>query len=316
MIALGFDTSCYTTSIALCDDETLIGDARRMLPVEEGELGLRQSEALFHHNRHMPELMEQLAETIQKNTVGIIACSATPRPVEGSYMPVFLSGEQTARILAATLGVECLRVSHQEGHVRAAVWSAGFDDREPFLALHLSGGTTEILMVRKAGIRYEVELLGGTKDISAGMLLDRTGVMLGFPFPAGKYIDQLAIEQEKPETLFPVSVRDTWLNFSGLENKAQQALSAGNSQGVIAWNVLDAVSRSLAKAVAAAVRETGCRRVLFSGGVAASLFLRNSLKSNKLLKGINVVFAENRYSVDNAVGVALMGIDYMKRGVL
>ncbi len=307
---LGIDTSCYTTSLAVVSEETLLGDVREMLPVPEGTRGLRQSDGFYHHHRQLPLLLEQLAEnTTEFRNLSAIAYSAAPRPVKDSYMPVFTAGEDFAKTLGTAFNIPLIPLTHQEGHIRAAAWGAGFDEAEPFLALHLSGGTTEILRVDLQDTRYQIEILGGTRDISAGMLLDRAGVMMGYPFPAGKHLDLAAVESQCDDPLFPVSVKDGWINFSGLENTAKRHFEAFTSPAEVSAGLLSAVTRSIAKALLTAVESTGIERILFSGGVSSSRYLRESLAGNKKLSKLSISFAPGQYSVDNAVGIALMGAE-------
>ena len=187
MRALGIDTSNYTTSAAVFDGSGGY-NAGRLLEVRPGELGLRQSDALFQHIKHLPGRFAELRAEGWLTGLSAVGASARPRAVEGSYMPCFLAGEGQGRTLADALGVPFYAVSHQQGHIAAAAWSAGrleLLDR-PMLAWHLSGGTTELLYVEPDGVNVRAQCVGGTSDISAGQLIDRTGVLLGLPFPAGK----------------------------------------------------------------------------------------------------------------------------------
>ena len=187
MRTLGLDTSNYTTSAALFDGEEGY-NAGKLLEVPKGQLGLRQSEALFQHIKALPDRMQELRKTGPLKDVAAVAASTRPREVEGSYMPCFLAGESLGRSLAHTLNVPFFAVSHQQGHLAAAAWSAGHMELldRPFLAWHLSGGTTELLYVEPDGVNVRAEKIGGTSDISAGQLIDRTGVLLGLAFPAGR----------------------------------------------------------------------------------------------------------------------------------
>lgn len=307
-LVLGIDTSCYTTSLALVHGDELLGDVRKMLPVAQGARGLRQSEGFYHHHRNLPVLFEQLAEIAPNlREISAVAYSAAPRPVEGSYMPVFTAGEDFAKTLSTAYGVPLIPLTHQEGHLRAAAWASGHDESKPFLAVHLSGGTSEILRVSLHRDRYEIDILGGTKDISAGMLLDRSGVLMGLPFPAGKYLDEAAVACSCPDPVYPISVKEGWFNLSGLENVVQRQLDGGTPQEEIAVGLLSAVSRSVGKALMTAMEATGLRRVLFSGGVSASRYLSHYLSHHHQYKKMNAVFCPGKYSVDNAVGVALIG---------
>ena len=196
MIVIGFDTSNYTTSVAAFDGES--GEnVSRLLPVKAGELGLRQSEALFSHIKRLPELSDRLFAPLDPRELGAVGVSTRPRAVEGSYMPCFLAGESQARVLASALHLPLFEFSHQQGHIAAVLWSAGRLDLlgSEFLAWHLSGGTTELLLVRSdPSGEIQCEKIGGTTDISAGQLIDRTGQLLGLDFPAGKALDALANE--------------------------------------------------------------------------------------------------------------------------
>ena len=192
MAVLALDTSNYTTSAAVFDGRTGCNRSK-LLEVRPGELGLRQSEALFQHVRELPGLLEQLEGQGLLDGITAVGASTRPREVEGSYMPCFLAGSSQGRSLAHTLGVPFFAHSHQQGHLAAAAWSAGRLDLldGPFLAWHLSGGTTELLRVEPQGYSVKGEIIGGTTDISAGQLIDRTGVLLGLDFPAGKALDAL-----------------------------------------------------------------------------------------------------------------------------
>ena len=190
MTVLGLDTSNYTTSAAVFDG----GEGRnlaRLLEIRPGELGLRQSDALFQHVKRLPALLEELGQEGGLQGLSAVGASTRPRAVEGSYMPCFLAGEGQGRGIASALGVPFYAHSHQQGHLAAAAWSAGRLDLldRPFLAWHLSGGTTELLLVRPEGTSVAAEIIGGTSDISAGKLIDRAGVLMGLPFPAGKALD-------------------------------------------------------------------------------------------------------------------------------
>ena len=168
MITLGIDTSNYTTSVAWFDGQK--GEnCGRLLTVKSGELGLRQSDALFQHVVRLPELTEQLSLTMPSRPEAIGA-SERPRPVEGSYMPCFLAGCGTGKSMAAATGAPYHGFSHQEGHLAAVLWSGGHMElmQERFLAWHLSGGTTELLLV-EPGLRPQK--IGGTEDLSAGQLI-------------------------------------------------------------------------------------------------------------------------------------------------
>ena len=149
---IGIDTSNYTTSVAAFDGRGGI-DYARLLPVKQGELGLRQSDAVFAHIKSLPELSGRLFSDLS-GAIAAVGVSTRPRAVEGSYMPCFMVGYSHAKMLSDALGVPLVEVSHQQGHVAASLWSAGRLDlmERPHLAWHLSGGTTELLLVEPDGL--------------------------------------------------------------------------------------------------------------------------------------------------------------------
>ena len=226
---LGFDTSNYTTSAAVFRADGTGCNEGRLLDVPEGGLGLRQSDALFQHVRRLPERVDALlgaGKLPALSELAAVGASTAPRAVEGSYMPCFLAGTSQARVLADVLGVPFFGCSHQQGHVAAASWSAGHPELldAPFLSWHLSGGTTELLLTEPVDGMPHMTILGATEDISAGQLIDRTGKLLGIPFPAGKALDALAAESDSTDG-FPVKLRELSFSLSGVENQVKQNLT-------------------------------------------------------------------------------------------
>lgn len=299
MSTLGFDTSNYTASAAWTDGRT-DKSIRRLLYVKKGERGIRQSDGVFQHMKLIPELFRKLADGIDMKTVTAIGVSTRPRTVEGSYMPVFLAGKGYAEVVSAALGVPLYEFSHQDGHVMAGVYSCGAYNllEGDFLSVHLSGGTTEILKSRYEGINFTHEIIGGTRDISAGQLIDRVGVAMGLPFPAGAALEKLALTAEKAEKL-PVSADGSYMNFSGAETKAMRMEKSAS----LALGVLEAVRDTLIKTINNAIKDTGVHRVMIAGGVASNGIIRDGLNSK--LNG-EVYFAKKEYSCDNAAGIAYL----------
>ncbi len=301
MPVLGLDTSNYTTSVAVFDGREGINEGR-LLEVRPGELGLRQSDALFQHVKRLPELFGRLERQGALREIQAVGASTRPRAVEGSYMPCFLAGASQGEALARVLGVPFYAFSHQQGHLAAAAWSAGHLELldRPFLAWHLSGGTTEILLVEPEGIAVKAEIIGGTSDISAGQLIDRTGVLLGLQFPAGKAMDALYAEGDK-NSKFKVKLSDLTFSLSGMENKVKALMEQGETPGNIARFALDTVADVVVRATKEAqVRYPGLP-VLCSGGVASNSQLRAAME-----KGCGALFAQPRYSTDNAMGTAIL----------
>ena len=301
MTVLGLDTSNYTTSVAVfdgCDGH----NEGRLLDVREGELGLRQSDALFQHVKRLPELFTRMQEQGWFRDITAVGASTRPRAIEGSYMPCFLAGASQGQCLAQTLGVPFYAHSHQQGHLAAAAWSAGRLDLldRPFLAWHLSGGTTELLKVEPDGYTVTAEIIGGTSDISAGQLIDRTGVLLGLPFPAGKALDAL-YEEGDAALGYRVKLKDLTFSLSGMENKVKQLMERGEQPANIARFTLDTVTTAVVEATQRAQKEWPGLPVLCSGGVASNRQLRRAM-----MQAGDAVFAQPQYSTDNAMGPAIL----------
>ncbi len=300
MITIGFDTSNYTTSIAFFDGNTGI-NCSRLLPVKEGELGLRQSDAVFHHIKSLPELSGRLFEHIGVENVKAIGVSTRPRAVEGSYMPCFMVGYAQAKLLSDALHVPLVECSHQQGHVAASLWSA---DRlelmdTPHLAWHLSGGTTELLLVEPDGKNVYCSRIGGTTDISAGQLIDRTGQLLKLPFPAGKHLDTLS-GQAKGKDFFRVKCNETEFSLSGVQNKVAAFYdNSGNSAETAAY-ALRCVCNAVVAATKNAQKKYPGLPVVFSGGVASNSMLR------QIAQPLKPIFSQPQFSTDNAMGVAVL----------
>ena len=300
MSVIGFDTSNYTTSIAYFDGSCGVNQSQ-LLPVKAGELGLRQSDAVFHHTKSLPELSGRLFCNIDVGEITAVGVSTRPRAVEGSYMPCFMVGYSHAKMLADALHVPLFTCSHQQGHVAAAVWSGGKPELldQPHLAWHLSGGTTELLLVEPNGKNVLCTKIGGTTDISAGQLIDRTGQLLGLPFPAGKHLDQLSQVAENND-VFNIKCPDTEFSISGLQNKVQQYWQKTNNTAETAAYALRCICAGVRRATVNAQKRYPNLPIVFSGGVASNSMLRRELAD------LNPLFSEPQFSTDNAMGVAIL----------
>lgn len=300
MSVIGFDTSNYTTSIAFFDGHDGV-NCSKLLPVREGELGLRQSDAVFHHTQSLPALSGRLFSNLSEDEITAVGVSTRPRAVEGSYMPCFTVGYSHAKVLADALHVPLVECSHQQGHVAASLWSAGCLDLmdSPHLAWHLSGGTTELLLVEPEGRSVRCTCIGGTTDISAGQLIDRTGQLIGVPFPAGKQLDALSIHAQNQD-VFRVKCPGLTFSLSGVQNKVTQYYATCSDQTETAAYALRCVCYAVITATKNAQREYPGLPLVFSGGVASNQMLRQAAAP------LNPIFSEPQYATDNAMGVAVL----------
>ena len=300
MSVIGIDTSNYTTSIAFFDGSG--GETcSRLLPVKQGELGLRQSDAVFSHIKSLPELSGRLFSHVRKEEITAVGVSTRPRAVDGSYMPCFMVGYSHAKMLSDLLGVPMVEVSHQQGHVAASLWSAERLDlmNRPHLAWHLSGGTTELLLVEPEGKNVICTKIGGTTDISAGQLIDRTGQLLQLPFPSGKHLDALSQEAVLRD-VFKVKCANMEFSLSGVQNKVQQFHGQHEIPAETAAYALRCVAKAVFLATEQALKAYPGLPVVFSGGVASNSLLR------EVIAPLNPVFAQPQFSTDNAMGTAVL----------
>ncbi len=315
--SLGIDTSNYTTSVAVVDNTySCIIDKRIILDVAYGQRGLRQSDAVFKHIENFPVLMKQVFSQIDADLIECIAVSTRPRPVEHSYMPVFKCGQAFSQSIASALNCLYFEFSHQEGHIKAGNISGEMEGISEFIVVHISGGTTEVLSVQTQDLGYNIEIIGGSKDISMGQLIDRMGVRMGFPFPSGKYLDEEAYNYhgKKSNLLKKVHVDGTDFNLSGIETQCLRLLEENQMNfSMFSQELFDKVSEALKKIIINAVSYCNISNVLLVGGVASSKYIRNEISASFNQGDIHVYFGLPKYASDNAAGIAALGMDRLNR---
>lgn len=314
-IIIGIDTSCYTTSIAAISlDKKIIFNKKIMLKVKDNTKGLRQSEAVFQHVNNLGEISSEINSIIKGNKVIGVCVSTKPRPVKESYMPVFTVGSNFAKLFSSLNNCHYYETTHQENHIEASLLTNNIKNKDRFLSVHMSGGTTEVLLVKKERLEREISIVGGTKDISFGQLLDRIGVKMGYNFPCGKYIDENALKcQDKIDFGLKTSVKDGYMNLSGIENQINKIID-DYSKEYICKLLLDTVCRNILKSVLYISRENNINEVIFAGGVSASKYISRKIKSELSKNNITAYFTEPEYSTDNAVGCALIGLEKLNLG--
>lgn len=314
---LGIDTSNYTTSVAIIDNQfKIIADKRKAITVNKGMKGIRQSEALFQHLENLPDLLDNLLSEYGSK-LSAICVSDRPRPVEGSYMPVFKAGINFGRVISDSLNIPLFYTSHQESHVEAGKYQTPLfneDNGKVTGIFHLSGGTTEILLDNK--------IVGGSKDISMGQLIDRMGVKSGVSFPAGKELDKLAlaglkeygsyenIKKHVNKTFKPISKNGLKINLSGLDSQLDRIIESDSYNtdiSELSAQVFYLISQCLQALTKDLKKQYNILSVLFVGGVSSSKFIRNYLLEESNNDQVNIHFGKPELSTDNAVGTAIKG---------
>lgn len=305
-LSLGIDTSNYKTSVAIVDQHgEIIFNFQKYLDVKEGKRGLRQSEAFFQHVQTLPSIIEEaLSDMKITGRIAAVSASSRPRPIEGSYMPVFTAGTGAGKIISASLGVPYFEFSHQEGHIEAIKYFSCLNNTLPIICFHFSGGTSEAIFIGEDSNSYKI--IGGTKDISYGQVLDRIGVAMGLQFPCGEAMDNMAINsQGHRHLLTKIKVNDGFVNLSGLETQCQK-LVGDIPPMEIADNLFSELSKSIMEMTLQLSRKYNIKDFIYAGGVSCSQFMRNYLVEN-LCKDLNIVFGKPALSSDNAIGIALLG---------
>lgn len=307
---MGIDTSAYTTSIAIINqDSEVIVDKRIVLNVKKGKLGLRQQEAVFQHINNLPQIISYAEKYVDLKKIKTVSASTKPRNIENSYMPVFKAGEGYAITISKILGIEFKRFSHQEGHIASGILNSEMNDDEPFLVLHISGGTTELLYVKNTKYNYDIKIIGGTKDISAGQLIDRIGVKAGLEFPSGKAMEYLSRNGNCLSCSLPISCSGNWTNFSGAETYFKKIIDSKTYNiNDIAKSVFYVIGCSLANIIVNSLSDLSVSNILIIGGVAANLYIRDIIRNKLMYKNIKIYYPQVKYCTDNAVGIAYLGL--------
>lgn len=306
-VFLGVDTSNYTTSAAVFDDcSGKMISKKRLLPVEDNAVGLMQSKALFYHTKQLPEVIYAAFDEYYKcggkrENIRAVCVSSRPRNVDGSYMPVFLSGVSVANAIAAAMHIPCYETAHQVGHVLAALYSANRLDlaAERFLAFHVSGGTTEALLITPDENKLiKCEIAAHSLDLKAGQAIDRIGVMLGLRFPAGAQLDKLSQNGKLTAKPHP-TLKGKDCCLSGLENICKKMYDGGESAENVARFTIEYIYETIAAMTERLTEKYGKLPFVYAGGV-----MSNSIISERLSKN-GGIFAAPEFSSDNAAGAAI-----------
>lgn len=302
---LGIDTSNYTTSAALysVEENTMI-HRRRLLPVAKGGRGLRQSDAVFHHTAALYDVVEQMySELGFTPKIAAVGVSSRPRSEDGSYMPCFLVGVNAAHTLGTVMNIPVFEFSHQAGHIAAAIYSCGqsrlYSSR--FLAFHVSGGTTEAVIVSPDDNDvFRCEIVGKTLDLHAGQAVDRVGVMMGLDFPCGKELEKLALECSGSANV-KICVKGCDCCLSGIENICKKMAENNEDKPIIALTCLTFIEKTLEKMCENIIAQHGNMPILFAGGVMSNTIIREKLSAR-----FPCLFASVELSSDNACGTAVL----------
>ncbi len=332
MICLGIESSCDDTSLALVQDGRLLAHlSASQAPVHALFGGVVPELASREHGRLIGVLSDALfAEAgLRPGSVDVVAVARGP-----GLLGSLLVGMSFAKAFALGTGARLIGVNHLHAHLLAA----GLEQPLlfPALGLLVSGGHTQLYRID--GER-DFTLLGTTLDDAAGEAFDKAGKMLGLPYPAGKFMDELGSRQEPVAKMFPRPYLDNNtldFSFSGLKT-AMYAYIAKHAVAPLTWDVataemgLDAhentdiqricasytqavVDTLVAKTKKALERESGIRSLIMAGGVAANSALRGAMQALAAENGLVCQTPSVPLCADNGAMIAYLGFLLAEQG--
>lgn len=319
MLALAIETSCDETAVAVLQAEegmrprVLAEKISSQIQLHADYGGVVPELAAREHLKALPWLVgETLREAATSlDNIGLLAVTRGP-----GLKGCLLIGCGFAKAMSLARGIPCLGVNHIEGHLLAPLMDNPQLDF-PYLALVVSGGHTEIHVVRGVG---HYELVTRTTDDAAGEAFDKSANLLGLAYPGGPRLAALADKYSSSEFILPRVMRnDPGISFSGLKTAialliARQGESVRNDpelQGRLAYAIQEAIVTALVDKLDAAMKSTGIRHVVITGGVSANRALRVRVGA---LPKVKLYLPGNLHCMDNAAMIGYVGVERYRRG--
>ncbi|HCY38875.1 MAG TPA: tRNA (adenosine(37)-N6)-threonylcarbamoyltransferase complex transferase subunit TsaD [Neisseriales bacterium] len=310
---LGIESSCDETGIAIYDSERgLLADTLySQIELHRQYGGVVPELASRDHLRKIIPLIDECLQQAKTSLSDIDAIAYTAGP---GLNGALLVGASVANALGFANNLPVIPIHHLEGHLLSPLLAAN-KPQAPFVALLASGGHSQLIAVHEIG---NYELLGDTLDDAAGEAFDKTAKMLGLPYPGGKFIAELALNgQEKYPLPRPMlHSGDLAMSFSGLKTavltlisklEQQQIQIEGQVLADIAKSIEEAITDVLVKKSLAALKQSGIKRLVVSGGVSANLTLRQKLDSLTQKHNFEVFYPPLELCTDNGAMIALAG---------
>lgn len=312
---LGIESSCDDTSAAVLRNGVLLSNVTASQAVHEAYGGVVPELASRAHQQNVVPVVDQAIKRagITKDDLTAIAFTRGP-----GLMGSLLVGVSFAKGLACSLKIPLIDVNHLQGHVMAHFIKESDDDQSappfPFLCLLVSGGNSQIVLVRAYN---DMEVIGQTIDDAAGEAIDKCSKVMGLGYPGGPIIDKLA-RQGNPlaykfsepqikgldysfsglKTSFLYNLRDWIKEDPGFIEKHKEDLAASLEYTIV---------RILMKKLRLAVKETGIKHVALAGGVSANNGLRNAFHEHARKYGWTIYIPKFSYTTDNAAMIGITG---------
>lgn len=316
MIVLGIETSCDETGVALIDSKKgLLADqlySQIELHAQYG--GVVPELASRDHIRKLSPLLNECLQQANISLQQIDGIAYTKGP---GLAGALLTGSAFAKSLAWSLDIPSIGVHHLEGHIMAAL----MDNPKihyPFLTLLVSGGHTQIILVKGFS---DYEIIGDTLDDAAGEAFDKTAQLLGLPYPGGPHISRLAEKGKHGELVFPRPMVDRPgldFSFSGIKTFAITTLqklqpASEQDKSNIAYAFEDAVIDTLWIKCKRALKQTGLNNLVIAGGVGANRKLRRVFQQKSAEEGYIIHYPALKYCTDNGAMIAYAGLQRLMK---
>jgi N6-L-threonylcarbamoyladenine synthase len=317
MLVLGLESSCDETAAALVEDGVHVrGDAVASQVAVHAEWGGVVPEiASRHHVTNLIPVLQTALDRAGARLDDVDGIAVTRGP---GLVGALLVGVQAAKAMAWARRLPLVGVNHLEGHLSAVWLDESGGPSFSHLALLVSGGHTELVIVRDHG---EYELLGATRDDAAGEAFDKVGKMLGLGYPAGPTVDKLA--QTGDPTAFtlprPMHGRGLDFSFSGMKTAVltivqRQGVPTGDALADLCASFQASVVEQLVRKTRLALEQHGLKELQVAGGVAANRGLRAALAVLCEEVGVTLFVPSPARCTDNAAMIAAAGYWRLRRG--
>ena len=313
---LAIESSCDDTSAAVMHNDKMLSNVVATQKIHEAYGGVVPELASRAHQQNIvPVVHQALAKAnIDKKLVSAIAFTRGP-----GLLGSLLVGTSFAKSLSLGLNVPLIEVNHMQAHILAHFINE--DDKKvpsfPFLALTISGGHTQIVLVNDY---FDMEILGETLDDAVGEAFDKSAKILGLPYPGGPFVDKYAGKGNPTAFPFPKpKVQGLNFSFSGLKTSILYFIQKETSKNPnfveqnlndicasIQFTIINILMDKLKKAS----KQTGIREIAIGGGVSANSGIRQALKDSELEYGWNTYIPKFEYCTDNAAMIGIVG--YLK----
>ena len=312
-IVLGIESSCDETGVAIYDTEHgLLADTLySQIDLHRQYGGVVPELASRDHLRKIIPLIDEALSNVKLSITDIDAVAYTAGP---GLNGALLIGATVANTLGYANNIPVIPVHHLEGHILSPLLNID-KPTLPFIALLVSGGHSQIIAAYEIG-KYTI--LGDTLDDAAGEAFDKSAKMLGLPYPGGKYIAELAELGNDVYSLPRPMIHsgDLTMSFSGLKTAVLILIKKLQAQNIeiveqvlydVARSVEEAITDVLVKKSFLAIKQTGIKQLVISGGVSANLRLRNKFNALAQKHNLAVFYPPLKYCTDNGAMIALAG---------